>query len=126
MCTTCTSGRSAPICTRCRATSPSPTSRLRPATSSSTTCRRRCAASSHMSKRNLAVLLLLLTAIAAVAQTPARHPLKLDDLQRFRDVRDPQLSPDGEWIAYVVSTVDVKGDKSSAHVWLVGYDGKGD
>jgi dipeptidyl aminopeptidase/acylaminoacyl peptidase len=57
------------------------------------------------------------------AQTTKR-PLKLDDIHNFKDVRDPQLSPDGQWVAYVVSTVDVKEDKSNAQIWMTSYDGK--
>ncbi len=64
-------------------------------------------------------------AIAISAQTTKR-PLKLDDLPRFREVRDPRCSPDGESIAFVVSTIDAKEDKSSSHIWLVGRDGKGE
>lgn len=71
------------------------------------------------------LLVLLLSSAALVAQT-TRHPLKLDDITRFRDVRDPQLSPDGQSIAYVVSTTDVKEDKSSSHIWLTNFDGTND
>jgi dipeptidyl aminopeptidase/acylaminoacyl peptidase len=71
------------------------------------------------------LLIVLLSAAALVAQT-ARHPLKLDDLTRFRDVRDPQLSPDGKWVAYVVGTTNVKEDKSSSHIWLASIDGTSD
>jgi dipeptidyl aminopeptidase/acylaminoacyl peptidase len=80
-----------------------------------------------MLRKKLFPVLVLTVAVATClfAQT-ARHPLKLDDLTRFRDVRDPQISPDGKWIAYVVSTTDPKEDKSSAHVWLIGYDGQND
>lgn len=80
-----------------------------------------------MKQKRLSQILViaLLAATTLFAQT-ARRPLKLDDLARFRDVRDPQLSPDGQWIAYVVSTVDTKEDKSSTHIWMVGYDGKSD
>jgi dipeptidyl aminopeptidase/acylaminoacyl peptidase len=70
-------------------------------------------------------LVLSLFAAALLAQSPAaRHPLKVDDLFRMQDVRDPQCSPEGQWVAYVVSAVDLKEDKSSAHVWMVGFDGK--
>jgi dipeptidyl aminopeptidase/acylaminoacyl peptidase len=80
---------------------------------------------------------LLLTAYSpsARAQVPdqahspqqsARRPFKLDDLARLNEVRDPQLSPDGESLAYVVANVDVKEDKSTSHIWMVGYDGKND
>src|SRR5260370_41756602 len=44
----------------------------------------------------------------------------------MHDVRDPQCSPDGKSVAYVVGTTDVKEDKSNAHVWLVSFDGKTD
>ena len=72
------------------------------------------------------LLLFIVLVTAAVSAQTARRPLKLDDLARFRDVRDPQISPDGQWIAYVVSTIDAKEDKSNTHIWLVGYDGKND
>jgi dipeptidyl aminopeptidase/acylaminoacyl peptidase len=68
------------------------------------------------------LLVVLLSAAALVAQS-TRHPLKLDDITRFRDVRDPQLSPDGQWVAYVLGTTDVKEDKGSSHIWLTNIDG---
>ena len=77
------------------------------------------------SRRSLILAFVLASTAAALAQ-PARHPLKLDDVARIRDVRDPQCSPDGRSIAYVVSSIDVKEDKSSSHIWMVGADGKGD
>src|SRR5216684_4137204 len=76
-------------------------------------------------KLSLLSLIVLMFAAALSGQT-AKRPLKLDDLARFRDVRDPQLSPDGQWVAYVVSTVDTKEDKSNTHIWMVGYEGKND
>jgi dipeptidyl aminopeptidase/acylaminoacyl peptidase len=77
-----------------------------------------------MSARKVSRILLLILAstITVLAQT-AIHPIRLDDIARFREVRDPQLSPDGQWIAYVVATVDTKDDKSNSHIWMVGYDG---
>src|SRR5689334_11364006 len=80
-----------------------------------------------MNAKRLSKVLLLILAFASsnIAQT-ARHKLTLDDIARLRDVRDPQVSPDGEWVAYVVATVDAKEDKTNTHVWVVGYDGRGD
>ena len=80
-----------------------------------------------MTSRKLSLLsLIVLTFAVALSGQTARRPLKLDDLARFRDVRDPQLSPDGQWVAYVVSTTDTKEDKSNTHIWMIGYDGKSD
>ncbi len=69
-------------------------------------------------------MLLILVCVAALAAQSTRRPLKVDDLFRIQDVRDPQLSPDGQWIAYVVSTTDAKGDKSSTDIWMVSFDGQ--
>src|SRR5437763_10792087 len=73
----------------------------------------------------LALSLLLVISGPLYAQAKKR-PMQLDDLARFRNVSDPQISPDGQWIAYTVSTIDTKEDKSNTHIWMVGYDGKND
>ena len=73
----------------------------------------------------LAAAFVLAAAAAPLAQT-APHPITLDDIQAIADVRDPQCSPDGQAVAYVVSRVDVKEDKSISHVWMIGFDGKND
>ncbi len=76
-------------------------------------------------------LLFRITVFVSIAATvssaqTARHPLRLDDLARLHEVRDPQCSPDGKAVAYVVSTIDPKEDKSSSHIWMVSFDGKTD
>ena len=79
-----------------------------------------------LSKNTSRILLLILACTSVLPAQTTRHPLKLDDVARLREVRDPQVSPDGQWIAYVVGTVDAKEDKSNSHLWLVGYDGNND
>jgi dipeptidyl aminopeptidase/acylaminoacyl peptidase len=75
-------------------------------------------------QRSFSILLLILASAAALMAQPARRPLKFDDIARLRETRDPQISPDGQWVAYVVSTVDVKEDKTSSHIWMISFDGK--
>jgi dipeptidyl aminopeptidase/acylaminoacyl peptidase len=60
------------------------------------------------------------------AQQTGKRPISLDDLGRLKDVRDPQCSPDGKTVAFVVSSTDVKEDKSNAHIWTIGADGQGE
>src|SRR5437868_2698433 len=72
-----------------------------------------------------ALFLVLALTTTLPAQT-ARRPLKLDDLPRLHEVKDPQVSPDGRWVAYVVSEIDVKEDKSNTHIWMISCDGKVD
>jgi dipeptidyl aminopeptidase/acylaminoacyl peptidase len=63
------------------------------------------------------VCLLSLTPTAAHAQTKPR-PIEVDDLFRFERVADPQISPDGKHVVYVLTKVDLAGNKSSANLWL--------
>jgi dipeptidyl aminopeptidase/acylaminoacyl peptidase len=72
---------------------------------------------------NTRPLLLLLAAIALPAQS-AKRPLRSDDLYRLRDVQDPQRSPDGKWVAYSVSSVDSAGDRNTADIWMVSWNGQ--
>jgi dipeptidyl aminopeptidase/acylaminoacyl peptidase len=69
------------------------------------------------------LLLTFLLAVRPVAAQEARRPVTLDDLQRLKDVSDPQLSPDGRWVAYTVSEVDVKGDQHVSDLWMTSWDG---
>jgi dipeptidyl aminopeptidase/acylaminoacyl peptidase len=52
--------------------------------------------------------------------------MTLDDLFRLQDVGDPQVSPDGKWIAYTVSTIDTTADKRMTDIWMVSWDGSQD
>ncbi|MBV9760706.1 MAG: S9 family peptidase [Acidobacteriaceae bacterium] len=68
----------------------------------------------------------LLTASVGVlsfAQTPGKRPLKVDDLDRLAEVADPQVSADGKWVAYTVTTVDREDDKNVTNLWMVSWDG---
>ncbi|MEM7352478.1 MAG: hypothetical protein AAF657_16885, partial [Acidobacteriota bacterium] len=65
--------------------------------------------------------LLCAAAIAQAAPQPgavATRPLAVDDLFALAGVSDPQISPDGAWVAYVVSRTDLDKDESEAALWL--------
>jgi len=46
--------------------------------------------------------------------------LELDDLTRFVSVSDPQLSPDGEKVAFVTTSLDDERDKYASTIWVIG------
>ncbi len=60
----------------------------------------------------------------AVLVPAAPRPLSVDDLARIEEVSDPRVSPDGGWVAYVVSNVDEKTDKLVQHLWMTSWDGR--
>ncbi len=47
-----------------------------------------------------------------------------DDIYRMDTLSDPQVSPDGEWVAYVVTSNDRASDEMRSAVWVVSWDGK--
>jgi dipeptidyl aminopeptidase/acylaminoacyl peptidase len=49
--------------------------------------------------------------------------LQIEDLYRLQTVSDPQLSPDGRWIAYVVNTSSRERDADESDIWIVSWDG---
>jgi dipeptidyl aminopeptidase/acylaminoacyl peptidase len=54
----------------------------------------------------------------------AKRALRATDIFRVRDVRDPQISPDGKWVAYTVTVADSARDKNDTDVWMASWDGK--
>lgn len=55
------------------------------------------------------------------AQT--RRPLTLADYDRIVALGDPQRSPDGQWVAYTVATVDAARDTRNTDIWMAKWDG---
>ena len=49
----------------------------------------------------------------------ARRNLSIADYFELQDVEDPQISPEGEWVAYAVSSRNLKEDKSEEQIWMV-------
>jgi dipeptidyl aminopeptidase/acylaminoacyl peptidase len=54
----------------------------------------------------------------------APRSLELEDLFRMKRVSDPQVSPDGKWIAYVVTVVNKAENSSNSDIWVVSPDGR--
>jgi len=72
----------------------------------------------------ITIMLLALTGAALGADSQqARRPVKADDFARLRTVRDPQRSPDGQWVAYTVSAIDLEKDKRDTDIWMVKWSG---
>ncbi len=71
-----------------------------------------------------ASLLLLGICLTPPDDIAAQRPVEARDLLRVRVVSDPQLSPDGAWVAYTVTTSDTAEDQRDADVWMTGWDGK--
>jgi len=71
----------------------------------------------------LVLSLLSLDTVQAADTSPSRRPLTPDDYYNTQIVSEPQVSPDGKWVAYVVSTNDRDADESRSAIWMVSWEG---
>jgi len=60
---------------------------------------------------------LVLTSIANAADE--LRPIEIDDYFALRYVGSPQVSPDGEWVAYTVSSQDLDNDSRETRIWII-------
>ncbi len=65
----------------------------------------------------------LLSALLAVPASAERRPFTAEDLVMMNRISDPQVSPDGTRIAYVLRTTDLEANKGRTDLWMVGLDG---
>jgi dipeptidyl aminopeptidase/acylaminoacyl peptidase len=68
-------------------------------------------------------LFLLIVALHASLGEETKTLLKAEDFADLRDVEEPDLSPDGQTVAYVLGTVDLKKDKQPKNLWCAKWDG---
>ena len=66
---------------------------------------------------------ILLTPLHGIAEDPteasAPRTLVVDDQFKILGVDDPQISPDGRWVAYTVSGSDLEKEESHSRVWMI-------
>src|SRR5437016_14512789 len=66
-------------------------------------------------------LQLILTSAPAAAQT--QRGITPEDYFAFEFASDPNISPDGKLIAYVVTRVDRAQNRRNSSIWIVATDG---
>ena len=71
------------------------------------------------------VFLLAVPTPALAQESVPRTPraITIDDFFQIRDVSQPKISPDGQWIAYAVRTRMLKEDKNEQRLWMISTHG---
>lgn len=75
-----------------------------------------------MKRLSVLVVVVLLAITAAFAQQTAA-PFTISDLLKVRRLADPQLSPDGKWIAYQIGDVNKDANRAVAQIYLIAITG---
>ncbi len=62
-----------------------------------------------------------LAAVSLATPLSAQSPraLEVDDLFAVRRVGSPQISPDGDWVAYTVGRTILEDEKSETRIWMI-------
>jgi len=71
---------------------------------------------------NRIVLVLCLTLPASLVPLPVfaqRRAIRFEDYIALKAVSDPQLSPDGKWVAYTVAAPSLQDNRNVSRVWVV-------
>jgi dipeptidyl aminopeptidase/acylaminoacyl peptidase len=55
----------------------------------------------------------------AIAQEMAKHAITFDDMIQMHRVGEAQVSPDGKWVVYTVSTPDMDANRGASNIWVV-------
>jgi len=63
--------------------------------------------------------------VSASAAAAERRPFTVHDLVAMKRVSDPQVSPDGRRVTFVVRETDLDADRGRTDVWLVDLDDAG-
>ena len=69
------------------------------------------------------VLLLALVAAFTGWAFAQRRGVTAEDYFAFEAANDPQISPDGKWVAYTVTTIDQKTNRRMSRIWIAALDG---
>ncbi|MBT8396244.1 MAG: S9 family peptidase, partial [Gemmatimonadetes bacterium] len=74
----------------------------------------------RVARVSIPVALILAVGSPMAAQT---RQMEIEDQYRVKRVGGAQVSPDGEWVAYTVSTTNLEKDESKSQVWMVSSRG---
>jgi len=66
-------------------------------------------------------VVILLLNFPALAQS--KRPMIPEDLYKIKSVYNPQVSPDGKWVAYTVSVPNLKENNFNSDIWLIPVSG---
>ena len=75
-----------------------------------------------LKKTPLFLLINLLLSVNGFSQDVKRS-LRPGDIYRLQTTGDAQISPDGKWLAYTLTTVDSAKDKRNTDIWMMSWDG---
>jgi dipeptidyl aminopeptidase/acylaminoacyl peptidase len=66
-----------------------------------------------------ALFIAAFISISSFAQAPAKRPMTFEDMMKMRRLGDIAVSPDGHWVMYSATDVDLAKNTRTSHLWIV-------
>src|SRR5947209_20512469 len=71
--------------------------------------------------KHFSVFLLLAAALSGFGQ--AKRPMTFEDMMQMKRLGETAVSPDGKWLAYSVTSVDLEKNTKTPDLWLQKIEG---
>jgi dipeptidyl aminopeptidase/acylaminoacyl peptidase len=66
----------------------------------------------------LLLSLITVSLLCPAQTTPAKHPMTFEDMMKMKRLGETAVSPDGKWLAYSVTTVNLDQNSKTTEWWL--------
>src|SRR5438552_17913546 len=53
----------------------------------------------------------------------SKHPFTFEDMMKLKRVDEPVPSPDGKWVVFSATDVDLEANTKISHLWIVAANG---
>src|SRR6058998_2120657 len=53
------------------------------------------------------------------ASASAKHPFTFEDMMKLKRLDEPVPSPDGKWVVFSATDVDLEANTKISHLWIV-------
>jgi dipeptidyl aminopeptidase/acylaminoacyl peptidase len=73
----------------------------------------------HFRSSSIAAAVALCALLAPAAPAASTKPFTADDLIRLKRISDPQVSPDGRHVAFVLRETDIDANRGRTDLWLL-------
>ena len=70
------------------------------------------------------LFVILLFGSFSIIFSSDKHPFSVHDMLAMDRISDPQISPDGKWIVFVLRKTDLDTNRGRTDLWLVDVEGK--
>jgi dipeptidyl aminopeptidase/acylaminoacyl peptidase len=69
------------------------------------------------------ILILFVALCSALRAQSSKHPFTFEDMMKLKRVDEPVPSPDGKWVVFSATDVDLEANTKISHLWIVPASG---